>query len=426
MIEPIMFFGLGFLAASLIGLIIVPFVHGRAVRLTVRRLEAATPLSMAEIQADKDQLRAEFAMSTRRLEMSVDQLKNKSTGQLAELGKKNDVINRLKIELGEKAATIFALEARDKGIKDQLRATEDELEVKTNTLRETERNLSDKEAEHAKASASLTETSATSDSQRVEIVALKTQVDTLKDQVASLSRDVKNTEDRYAREKEASEKASKELADERGTVQHLGTRLAQLERQLATQTTEAEIMGRRIADMEMRLTEQGRLLADRERERDQLRTDVESARKIESDLRQELATIERRHGAATDSLRAEKTLAESQLERAREDRAKLQRELGSMKREAEATWASERVENALLRERINDVAAEVARLTATLEGPGSPIDTIVAASEQQAANANSAPKPQAAADANGEDGKGSLADRIRALQARSSRLSSAT
>jgi chromosome segregation ATPase len=425
MIEPIMFFGLGFLASSLLGLIIVPFVHGRAVRLTVRRLEAATPLSMAEIQADKDQLRAEFAMSTRRLEMSVDQLKNKSTGQLAELGKKNDVINRLKIELGEKAATIFALEARDKGIKDQLRATEDELEVKTNTLRETERNLADKEAELAKATAQLTETSATSDSQRVEIVALKTQVDNLKDQVADLNKEVKSTEDRYAREKEASEKASKELTEERGTVQKLGTRIGQLERQLATQTTEAEIMGRRIADMEMRLTEQARLLADRERERDQLRTDVDAARRIETDLRQELATIERRHGAATDALRAEKTLAEAQLDRAREDRAKLQREVTSMKREAEATWASERVENALLRERINDVAAEVARLTAVLEGPGSTIDTILAAPEH--AGANGAAKPSVpAANANSEAGKGSLADRIRALQARSSRLSSAT
>src|SRR6266516_5920539 len=94
MIEPIMYFGLGFLAAALIGLIIVLFVHSRAVRLTVRRLEAATPLSMAEIQADKDQLRAEFAMSTRRLEMSVDKLKNKRTTQLAELGKKTDTINR--------------------------------------------------------------------------------------------------------------------------------------------------------------------------------------------------------------------------------------------------------------------------------------------------------------------------------------------
>src|SRR5436309_14749846 len=179
MVEPIMYLAIGFLVSMLLGLMIVPLVHNRAVRLTTKRLEAATPLSMAEIQADKDQLRAEFDMSTRRLEMSVDQLKNKSTGQLAELGKKNDTINRLKIELGEKAATIFALEARDKGIKDQLRATEDGLEVKVNTLRETERRLADKEAEFAKASAQLAETSVTSDGQRVEIVALKTQIDNL-------------------------------------------------------------------------------------------------------------------------------------------------------------------------------------------------------------------------------------------------------
>ena len=116
MIEPIMYFGLGFLIASLIGLVILPLVHARAVRLTARRLEASTPVSMAEIQADKDQLRAEFAMSTRRLEMSVDQLKAKTTSQLAELGKKTDAINRLKIELGEKSATIFALEAREKAL----------------------------------------------------------------------------------------------------------------------------------------------------------------------------------------------------------------------------------------------------------------------------------------------------------------------
>ena len=79
MIEPIMYFGIGFLVAALLGLLFVPLVHNRAVRLTMRRLEAATPLSIAEIRADKDQLRAEFAMSTRRLEMSVEQMKAKTT-----------------------------------------------------------------------------------------------------------------------------------------------------------------------------------------------------------------------------------------------------------------------------------------------------------------------------------------------------------
>ena len=37
--------------------------------------------------------------------MSVEQLKTKSTSQLAELGKKGDAVNRLKAELGEKTAT---------------------------------------------------------------------------------------------------------------------------------------------------------------------------------------------------------------------------------------------------------------------------------------------------------------------------------
>jgi len=78
MIEPIMYVGLGFLAASLLALVTIPLIHSRAVRLTLRRIEAATPLSMAEIQAEKDQLRAEFAMSTRRLEINLEQLTAKT------------------------------------------------------------------------------------------------------------------------------------------------------------------------------------------------------------------------------------------------------------------------------------------------------------------------------------------------------------
>src|SRR3978361_1236148 len=143
MIEPIMYLAIGFLVSMLFGLMIVPLVHNRAVRRTAKRREAATPLSMAEIQADKDQLRAEFAMSARRLEMSVDQLKNKTTSQLAELGKKSDAINRIKVELGEKNAAIFVLEAREKAIKDQLRATEEEFTTKTQALRAAEQALTD-------------------------------------------------------------------------------------------------------------------------------------------------------------------------------------------------------------------------------------------------------------------------------------------
>src|ERR1700742_4902837 len=163
MVEPLMYFAIGFLVAMLCGLMILPLVHNRAVRLTTRRLEAATPLSMAEIQADKDQLRAEFAMSARRLEMSVEQLKNRTTSQLAELGKKTDAINRMKIELGEKNATIFSLEAREKAVKEQLRATEEEFATKTELLRNAEQALSDKQSELTKLNTELNDRSMVAD-----------------------------------------------------------------------------------------------------------------------------------------------------------------------------------------------------------------------------------------------------------------------
>jgi hypothetical protein len=76
------------------------------------------------------------------------------------------------------------------------------------------------------------------------------------------------------------------------------------------------------------------------------------------------------------------------------------------------------MENAVLREHIDEVAAEVARLTAALEGPDSPIETILNAG-RAAAPAGNGPLPPIAARAG--ESKGTLADRIRTLQARASR-----
>src|ERR1700753_493122 len=196
MVEPAMYLAIGFLVAMLLGLTIVPLVHNRAVRLTTRRMEAATPLSMAEIQADKDQLRAEFAMSARRLERSVDQLKNKTTSQLAELGKKSDAINRMKIELGEKNAAIFSLEAREKAVKEQLRATEEEFSAKTEALRGAEQALTDKQGELAKINHELSDRSMMADTRQVELVAVRTQIEELKSRVGDAEPQYRETHTR--------------------------------------------------------------------------------------------------------------------------------------------------------------------------------------------------------------------------------------
>jgi chromosome segregation ATPase len=430
MIESVMYFGIGFLAAALLGLLFIPLVHNRAVRLTMKRLEAATPLSIAEIRADKDQLRAEFAMSTRRLEMSVEKMKAKTTTQLAELGKKTDAINQLKKELGEKTATIFALEARDKTLRDQLRATEEEFQIKSSALREAERHLADKEAEFTKLLGELGERSLVADNQRSEIAAFRAQVEALKVGVADYERAVAETENRLSRERADAETTSRELVEARDKLGDLGTRTSELERQLFVQQTEAEVLNRRVQDLEIRLGDQGRLLAEREYQLDRTRSELEAARQIETDLRSELSTSGSRSSGAVDRLRTEVSQLEAQLAGAIEERTKLQREIVTMKRDAESTWAAERVENALLRERINDVAAEVARLTAALEGPGSPIEAMLveAASDTRADTATMNAHGQSAAQ-NGDsapatENKNTLADRIRALQSTASRIAS--
>src|SRR5665213_4406681 len=379
MIEPIMFCGVGFRVAALFRLVVIPLVHGRAVRLTMRRLESATPLSMAEIQADKDQLRAEFAMSTRRLEVSVENLRTKSTSQLAELGKKGDAINRLKIELGEKTATIFALEARDKALRDQLRTTEEEFSIKTSAMLDAQRALADKESELGRLVGALDERSSIAESQKVDLVALKTQVEALKDRLTGASNDLRTVEDRRDAERVELKAATQELSEERGKVENLGRRVSELEQALVAQTTEAEILGRRAQDLENRLPDQTRLLTESDFELRQIRSQIETAQKTDSDLRAAIAELDGRSSSATQKLKSENAQLLAELEHTKEDRDRISRDLASIKRETEETWASERVENALLRERINDVAAEVARLASALEGPDSPIDAILAA-----------------------------------------------
>ena len=166
MIEPIMFVGIGFLLAGLLVIGVIPLVHARAVRLTTRRLEALNPLSTEEIQTDKDLLRAEFAMSTHRLEMRIEEIKAKATDHLTELGKKSEAIGRLKLELSEKTAALFAAEAKEKQLAHDLESTRSELAVKAGALEEAERALASTEPELPEVRPNLPRSLVTADNKR--------------------------------------------------------------------------------------------------------------------------------------------------------------------------------------------------------------------------------------------------------------------
>ena len=241
MIELLMYSGLGFLAAALLvgpfGLLVVmPLVHGRAERLTTRRLEATIPQSMAEISADKDLLRAEFAVSTRRLEKKVEKLETSNASQIVEIAKKSDAISNLEVDLG--------------AVRDQLRATEDELKAKTTAVREAEYGLSDKESELAKLRSALDERSGLVDLQKTELVAAGMQVEALKGRLAQMGEEVKAAEER----RHGVERA---LSDKELEMARLTRAFAERSSLADLQKLEIMVLGTQVRALQERLTQAG-------------------------------------------------------------------------------------------------------------------------------------------------------------------------
>src|SRR4051794_41671781 len=98
-VESIMIFALGFLAAALLALLIIPAINARAERLARRRVEALFPMSITELTAEKDHLRAEFAVLQRRLERKTEEALAVKQQSMEELGRRAVRIEGLETEL---------------------------------------------------------------------------------------------------------------------------------------------------------------------------------------------------------------------------------------------------------------------------------------------------------------------------------------
>lgn len=146
-IESIMFFALGALAASLLALLIIPAIWRRAVRLTTRRIEAATPMSLAEFRADKDQLRAEFALSTRKLEMNVEALRKRLAEQVSDLNQKTIELSALKAERDQHVSVSGEVQQRDAELRARVLELEKENADVTQRLRMRDREFAAKVTE---------------------------------------------------------------------------------------------------------------------------------------------------------------------------------------------------------------------------------------------------------------------------------------
>jgi hypothetical protein len=108
-IEHSLYFILGFSVAAILSLAVLPAFWRRAYRLSRRELEASLPLSPREIAAERDQLRAKFAVERLRLEQQIDAVNAKRHLSMRETGSKAVAVAALEDELTERRLALELL-----------------------------------------------------------------------------------------------------------------------------------------------------------------------------------------------------------------------------------------------------------------------------------------------------------------------------
>ena len=202
-------FVLGFLSAGLIALIVAPMVWRRAVALTRKRIEASVPLTLTEIQADKDRMRAEFAMATRRLEINFKNFREKAAAQIVEINRNREELKQLMAERTERHEALTRLEIQAGEVRAELRRREDELQVLTEKLDQAENLLEQRASEIEKLGRMYDDASFTASNRQLEIVARESEIEKLNNDMATL-RSERREIDRRSQEIVAESQAARE------------------------------------------------------------------------------------------------------------------------------------------------------------------------------------------------------------------------
>ncbi|MCP1199917.1 hypothetical protein [Notoacmeibacter sp. MSK16QG-6] len=161
MIEFGLIFAAGFLSALLLALLLAPFFWNRAVTLTGKRIAASVPTTVAEARAEKDQIRADYAMRMRKLEIGMARARDKVALTEASIGRIREENRQIVRDNGQHTETIETLESeicernqavavRDQSIeemKGKIAVLEKRLAKSESSLKKSQQSLEKLEAE---------------------------------------------------------------------------------------------------------------------------------------------------------------------------------------------------------------------------------------------------------------------------------------
>lgn len=363
-----MYFALGVLTTGLLALLVMPAIWQRTARLTRKRIESSVPMTMAEIQADRDQLRAEFAITARKLEMTVDRLRDKTTEQVIDINEKRAEIVRLTNDCNDKAKTIEGLEERAARLVADLAAADERLSSASERIRQREATIIERDSELASLQSKLYAAQELTDEQKLELVARGTEIGNLNDRLAG----AKTTEQGLV---SARDKLAEELTAERTALAAERRRVANLEASIAR--LEAERIDR-LGELERRAEEVRGLTAELARNRAEAEDLAMRIAEFEAERTADRHVGDGAPGGETLSVdgdnvakaiaaaEAENQALAQRLEALEAEHASLRAQNENLHRVASSEWDIE-TENALLRERLAGVAADVLQLTRSFD-----------------------------------------------------------
>ncbi|MFV0369718.1 MAG: hypothetical protein ACK5KM_14795 [Hyphomicrobiaceae bacterium] len=144
-IQSVMLVALGVLSAAFVVLLLVPFYRRRAERLAVAEVKRHMPMTEAEIRADKDRLRAEYAIRIHQLETRVDEAAHQAARQKIELNRRDGAINDLEGEIGTLTSALEehenARRVLEQSITDRLPMVEERLNNARELLHERDQEI---------------------------------------------------------------------------------------------------------------------------------------------------------------------------------------------------------------------------------------------------------------------------------------------
>jgi chromosome segregation ATPase len=181
-----MYFALGFLSAGLVALVLGPPLWRRALRLARRDMERTLPMTRAEIQAEKDQLRAGFALSISSLNQTIERLKSQVTEQFIDINRKREVITHLTAQGSLSADDIVALQTRRTELEASLAERDLVMAATAAERATTERTLAETRETLSAAEEALRQATSEREAQRLELIARDTELDNLRDTLAAL------------------------------------------------------------------------------------------------------------------------------------------------------------------------------------------------------------------------------------------------